>query len=281
MLSVCPTTLKRICRHHGIKRWPSRKIKKVGHSLKKLQHVIDSVQGASGSLQINSFYTKFPELASPKLSGTSPFSASKLSDHPQPSSLQPEGGIFSPQTAASKSPSSSCSQSSSSSHSCSSGTQQHAPTWNVPSCEDPIVGENFGDGVLKTISSEAELHASSQEPKLLPSSAEKDRGRISQEGDAQKVKLTYGDEKIRFRMQNNWGYKNLLLEIASRFNIDDMSRFDVKYLDDDSEWVLLSCDDDLEECIDICRSSQSDTIKLALQVSRHHVGRSLGSNDTS
>nr|POE97266.1 protein nlp2 [Quercus suber] len=82
-------------------------------------------------------------------------------------------------------------------------------------------------------------------------------------------------------MKNNWGYKDLLLEIACRFNIDDISRFDVKYLDDDSEWVLLTCDDDLEECIDICRSSQSDTIKLALQVSRHRVGRSLGSNATS
>ncbi len=208
------------------------------------------------------------------LSGTSPFSASKLSNHPQPSSLQPEGGIFSPQTAASKSPSSSCSQSSSSSHSFSSGTQQHAPTWNVSSCEDPIVGENFGDGVLKTISSEAELHASSQGPKLLPSSAEKDRVRVSQEGDAQRFKLTYGNEKIRFRMQNNWGYKDLLLGIASQFNIDDMSRFVLEYLDEESDWILLRSDDDLEECLDIWRSSQSHIIKLSLQVSRFHRGRS-------
>ncbi|KAL4650396.1 hypothetical protein ACB092_01G085000 [Castanea dentata] len=274
-IGVCPTTLKRICRQHGINRWPSRKIKKVGHSLKKLQLVIDSVEGASGALQIDSFYTKFPKLASPNLSGTNPFSASKLSNQPQPI-LQPEGGICSPETAASKSPYSSCSQGSSSSH---------APTRNVVGCIDPIVGENFSDSVLQRITSEAELHASSQSPKLQPKleSLKSFNEHLSAENfpPLQKLKVTYGDEKIRLRMKNNWGYKDLLLEIASRFNIHDISRFDVKYLDDDSEWVLLTCDDDLEECIDICRSPQSDTIKLALQVSRHHVGRSLGSNDTS
>jgi hypothetical protein len=70
-------------------------------------------------------------------------------------------------------------------------------------------------------------------------------------------------------MPNNWVFKDLLQEIIRRFNLDDMHRYDLKYLDDDSEWVLLACDDDLEECIDVCGSGDNQTIKLLIEVSPH------------
>ncbi|KAK1553789.1 hypothetical protein Q3G72_003638 [Acer saccharum] len=294
-IGVCPTTLKRICRQHGIQRWPSRKIKKVGHSLQKLQLVIDSVQGGSGAFPIGSFYTNFPELASPNLSGTSPISTLRQTDHQKPESMQlPKSDVLSPQAA--KSPSSSCSQNSSSSQCYSSGTQQLPSAYCVASVEDPMAADSSGDVVLKRVRSDIELHTSGQGPKPLPRSQSYKSlgeqpipdtlplpeigGPRSQEVDAQRVKITYGDEKIRFRLQHNWKLKDLLIEISRRFNIDDMHMFDLKYLDDDAEWVLLTCDDDLEECIDVCRSSQSLTIKLSLQVSHHHSERYLGTSGT-
>lgn len=294
---VCTTTLKRICRQHGIKRWPSRKIKKVGHSLQKLQLVIDSVQGASGAFQIDSFYSKFSDLASPNVSGASLVSTPNKSDIPNSLSIQPDPGPLSPE-GASKSPSSSCSHSSFSSHSLSSMSEQQHHTSNAAAGnKDPpmLGGEDSADVVLKRIRSEAEFKSLCQDnnkAKHLPRSLSqetlgehlktkfhrsilKSTRKAPQKEDAHRVKITHGDEKTRFRMPKNWGYEDLVQEIARRFNASDMSKFDIKYLDDDREWVLLTCDADLEECIDVCQSSESSTIKLCIQPSSHCMRSSL------
>lgn len=290
-ISVCPTTLKRICRQHGIQRWPSRKIKKVGHSLQKIQRVIDSVQGASGVLQIESFYSNFPELASPNASRTTQFSNSKSADNLKPLDGQPESSILrAPAATASVSPSSSCSRSSNSSQCCSSGAQPNSYSLSAGGHENPVVKEEPVNGTLKRARSDANLHLSSDGSKLLPRSqshvsfcwpdkpenlvpAAEDNGQKSQERDAPRIKVTYGEDTIRFRMQNNWRYKDLLQEISRRFGVDNAGGYHLKYLDDDAEWVLLTCDADLEECIDVCRSQ---TIRLSfLRDSHSQYGRSF------
>ncbi|KAE8656483.1 niemann-Pick C1 protein-like isoform X1 [Hibiscus syriacus] len=206
-LGVCPTTLKRICRQHGIKRWPSRPIKKVGHNLQKLQHYIDSVQGASGAFHMSAMYPNFSETASPRSSGKSALLASY--------------------------------------------NRREIWEWWAEKyySSHPIITKNTSP--------------------------------VAQDLDAQRVQVTYGDVKIRFRMQSKWRFKDLVHEIRRLFNIDDIAGFDLKYLDDDSEWVLLTCDADLEECIEVGGWSGGNTIKLLLQVSDRHLEQSSGSTAAS
>ncbi|KAK9666672.1 hypothetical protein RND81_14G202600 [Saponaria officinalis] len=257
-VGVCPTTLKRICRQHGILRWPSRKIKKVGHSLKKLQLVIDSVQGAQGSLQLSSFYTDFPELnsANPQLR---PNQAAVINPNDQSNphpTTQPEGIIFSSGGTSSNTGSTSSSHTSTSSH-C-------FPSVGNTSSEDHV-------GSFKRGRSEAELPILAEH---LPLEAKSQSGRNT---GVFKAKVAFGEEKVRFTVLPDMGFHYLLQEIAKRFHLTDLSKIGIKYLDDDREWVLLTCDADLEECIDIHRSSGCHTIKLSLS----HFASSGSSNGSS
>ncbi|KAL5984214.1 hypothetical protein ACLOJK_018318 [Asimina triloba] len=278
-LGVCPTTLKRICRQHGITRWPSRKIKKVGHSLRKLQVVIDSVQGAEGAIQLSSLYANFPQ-PSPNAFGTSTFSTLQTSMQTSSTIAQPEA-ILSTCTAPVKSPSSSCSQTSNSSLSCSSGAQQHSHVPNLIVGEDASVIDSH-IVTLKKAYSEVELNQLAGEETGPPyrSHSQKSlsdflslerqsslprRRNAPRDRNFLRLKVIYGEEKLRFKMRASGGYLDLQKEVAKRLNIGDMSSICLKYLDDDADWVLLTCDDDLQECKDIHSSSLARSIKLSVQ----------------
>ena len=244
--------------------------------------MIDSVQGAQGAIQIGSFYTNFPELSSPTVPATVPFSSSPVTDDSKQLNPQSEG-LFSPGATTSKSPSTSCSQSSSSSFCCSTGAMQQSTSVNALASGDVLMEEDVV--LLKRTRSDAELLVSNPgEPKLLarshshksfgehpvetlPPLPKNNTRALRDGGGGFRIKATFGEEKVRFSLQLNWSFKDLQQEIARRFSIDSMSNIDLKYLDDDCEWILLTCDADLEECIDIYRSCQSRTIKLSLHSS--------------
>ncbi|GAB2219266.1 hypothetical protein Droror1_Dr00006899 [Drosera rotundifolia] len=268
-IGVCPTTLKRICRQHGIARWPSRKIKKVGHSLKKLQKVIDSVKGAEGSIQLSNFYNSFPELNSSHLPSSNRFSPATTIADVNNLNTQAEGAMYHSGANTSK-PQSPTSQTSTSSHSFSTGAKAAIPIGNITAENPGVLLKRVNEAeapflLEKSQSSRSQGENPSIESVIPP--LPRSSGSAMRDGGALKVKVTLGEEKVRFSIAGNMGFRDLQQEIARRFGIDDLNKIHIKYLDDDKEWVLLTCDADLDECIDLQGSSGNYTIKLCV----HHV----------
>lgn len=72
---------------------------------------------------------------------------------------------------------------------------------------------------------------------------------------------------MRMSLKHHWGIGDLRREIAKRFGMDVTSNFRLKYMDDDDEWVLLTGDADLEECIQIYKSSLYKETAVRISVS--------------
>lgn len=278
-LGVCPTTLKRICRTHGINRWPSRKIKKVDHSLRKLQQIIDSVHGGETAFQLNTLYkdlTNTSVSSDNNLSGSitvPPTQQTNLTDFEKHRHHRLGNNV--PSTSHSRS---SCSQSSDSSPSSSGGATQHPPLAGVdfmksgsPVKHSPVqtlqtenatlnghfsVPEAAGD-LLHNVNQRAiGRHHSSRSPPPPEQNTDVDM----------RVKATFGSEKVRFRLKPECGFQELKQEMARRLSIVDTSSLIVKYVDDDSEWVLMTCDADLQECLHVYKLANIQTVKISVHL---------------
>ncbi|GLJ46979.1 hypothetical protein SUGI_0991650 [Cryptomeria japonica] len=105
------------------------------------------------------------------------------------------------------------------------------------------------------------------------------RGRQMQdEGSGIGVKATYKDDTVRFKMHIGLRFSELCDEIVQLFKVDH-GTFHLKYLDDEEEWVLMSSDADLEECIEIMNSSHAHVIKLLVRDLVSNIGSSSGSSE--
>ncbi|QCD94827.1 hypothetical protein DEO72_LG5g2916 [Vigna unguiculata] len=379
-LGVCPTTMKRICRQHGISRWPSRKIKKVNRSLSKLKCVIESVHGAEGAFGLNSLSTgslpiaagsfsepstsnKFNRQTSltirpsePKINGND-FDASRAPESNRQAGVEghflstrtqnPEKvmnekvvaiqeigtkgttrfrtGSGSSEESANPSPHGSCQGSPPNemsppkdifvtgiSEQClvlrgslgstlhSTSTPNHATAYPMPNfVETTEPQEPFGGQLLEGVgsskdlrnlcpSADAVLEDQVPEPcRMNPQCS--DLGplqhmdtvnnnnmtpfAVRKEVKIVTIKATYKEDIIRFKISLNCGIVELKEEIAKRLKLEE-GTFDIKYLDDDHEWVLIACDADLQECMDISRSSGSNIIRLVV----HDILPILGSS---
>lgn len=81
------------------------------------------------------------------------------------------------------------------------------------------------------------------------------------------MKVTCDQDTVRFKFttREKSGIQELRDEVNRRLNMAAGMMFDLKYLDDDDEWMLLTCDADLQECLDVMRASRRNAIKLMVR----------------
>lgn len=373
-LGVCPTTMKRICRQHGISRWPSRKINKVNRSLSKLKRVIESVQGAEGAFSLASFTSPLPVVVGSfswpvNLKGSdqqsidtkpSELKVGREEESPNPKTpesghddkadnllggrLSAHQGLVNKQNDSelyrgsngSKTKSSSGDESTEtpiSQESCHGSPANESRLNNAyVSTEEQGVNINSSMGLsfdpigtvnLSAINSIPDSLMATEPPLLLSGMLVEDSGsskdlrglcKLMTEGcqDGQvpesswmnppcsepvhqqptvslihtmphvtaiqdirtvTIKATYKEDIIRFRLPFDSGIVELNEEVSKRLKLD-VGTFDIKYLDDDHEWVLMACDADLQECMEISKLSGGHVIRLLV----HDIVANLGSS---
>ncbi|KAK6274559.1 hypothetical protein POUND7_004268 [Theobroma cacao] len=381
-LGVCPTTMKRICRQHGISRWPSRKINKVNRSLTKLKHVIESVQGADGAFGLTSIATSPLPVAVGSISWPTSLNGSNQQNSPNSKPSDPQGEkydlptcrtpvsngqalvedqllggmtlsqeeLFLQQNAlspdlnkgANRSKTGSGSREESAGTPTSHGSCQGSPAIESAATKDPLSSiqeqcfkargspelafQPIGElNIPATFSMpEALVATEPQEPfggmlvedagsskdlrNLCPSAADvgiderfpesswtpppctdlalmqamatftqtTPHATARQEMRSLTIKATYREDIIRFRISLSSGIVELKEEVAKRLKLE-VGTFDIKYLDDDSEMVLIACDADLQECLDVSRSSGSNIIRLSVHDAMANLGSSCES----
>ncbi|KAH6790691.1 NIN like protein 7 [Perilla frutescens var. frutescens] len=378
-LGVCPTTMKRICRQHGISRWPSRKINKVNRSLSKLKRVIESVQGGEGTFSLTSLATSsIPvtvgpiswtanmngtnQQSSPPGSGPCEFQEEKkevatkspgadeqteASNHfvgdrsAKHEKLTLNGAGFVGREGSNRSRTGSGSREESTGTPTSQGSCQGSPCLRNDTSpqNDPVVSpmdehrmnlggphevgcqqtrefnlssafsipvnfipppeETFGGMLVEDAGSSHDLRNlcppgealfdehvteySWTKPTLpdpmprdcmaAPANGQMPRFAARPEVKTITIKATYREDIIRFRLPIDSGIVKLKDEVAKRLKLE-LGTFDIKYLDDDHEWVLIVCDADLQECFDVSRSSGGNIIRLLV----HDIMANLGSS---
>ncbi|KAG4184737.1 hypothetical protein ERO13_A09G189300v2 [Gossypium hirsutum] len=365
-LGVCPTTMKRICRQHGISRWPSRRINKVNRSLSKLKCVIESVQGTTDStFGLASLASSPLPVTVGSVSWPSSLKGSNQQNSPKSKPLEPQGEkddstqgsngqalvedwLLGGRTSSQElfpqlnglSPNMDereevmrCQREESADMPTSRGLCQGNPEIESACTKDPLNSiqcfkahsppefafQSLGGlNVSATFSMpEALLATECQEPfggmlvegagsskdlrNLCPSAAEaavdetpppysdlalkqatttytRSTPNLTarQEKTSVTVKATYREDIIRFRISLTSGMVELKEEVAKRLKLD-VGTFEIKYLDEDNEWVLIACDSDLQECLDVSISSGSNMVRLSVQSAMANLGSSCES----
>ncbi|MCO5572080.1 hypothetical protein L7F22_025831 [Adiantum nelumboides] len=93
-----------------------------------------------------------------------------------------------------------------------------------------------------------------------------DKEQQSLQGTPITFKAIFLEDTVRFRLNPQSNLLKLKQEVGKRFKLQTDS-FDLKFLDDEEEWVMLTCDVDLVECIETFRASGGNHVKLMVRQS--------------
>ncbi|KAG5547249.1 hypothetical protein RHGRI_013051 [Rhododendron griersonianum] len=83
----------------------------------------------------------------------------------------------------------------------------------------------------------------------------------SQDTSSVTVKATYGDDIIKFQLPFTSGIIELKEEVAMRLKLE-LDSFSLKYQDVDGDWILLPCDKDLRNYLQLFNSMVNPVIRL-------------------
>uniref|UniRef100_A0ACD5U679 Uncharacterized protein n=1 Tax=Avena sativa TaxID=4498 RepID=A0ACD5U679_AVESA len=301
-LGVCPTTLKRICRQHGISNWPSRQIGKVNRSISNLQKVIEAAQVSESAYNVISITPHRPvpvnllDTENTRQNKTvEPYnhfgeenrgsSQGLLQDGCILSVLMPSHTFLPNNGTQIEEDIPTNSRSSSGQHSTHSQTSEgsfRGSPVNMASVCNPIVSTFKGpqqnlcnpEGFTEVPFIEQDLLLSRMPIKdsVRPTVITPGRLVLPQDSAIVTVKARYKEDILRFRFPCCGSVSTLKDEVAKRIQID-VGNFVIKYLDDDHDWVNLTCEADLEECMEIYQLSDISLMARSRCVygSRIHV----------
>ncbi|KAH9606022.1 hypothetical protein KSS87_021039 [Heliosperma pusillum] len=314
-IGVCPTTLKRICRQHGISRWPSRKINKVNRSLKKIQTVLDSVEGVEGGLKFD------PSTGELVASGSviQEYDASRNIFLPKSSDLSRKDEVFSLVPTISNCGISPVNLKTTTSYFI--GNDAKTFDTSRDSVEELItksafevdkVGSEIGsifdhlgspymtcrvatddfdmgleneDGTIEhhqisssSMTESSNASGSSTSPHSCHKLTRFKEINNNEDGASRiTIKVRYMEDTIRFKFDKSFGCLRLYEEVATRFRIP-LGSFQLKYLDDEEEWVMLVSDSDLQECLEIMEFIGKHSVKFLVRDMPCSMGSSGGSS---
>ncbi|EXC33984.1 Protein NLP8 [Morus notabilis] len=332
-IGVCPTTLKRICRQHGISRWPSRKINKGVEGGLKFDPTTGGLVAAGSIAQ--EFDTRkglFFTEKTQSLQSSDPISAIKSEEDDctggamvNPNSVEIRMSNIDTQTNSAQE---------SKVIAVDAGSERASyDTMSGPFLEKASFGfyhakevrtlnqrkinskfensdchhvfrdsvcldagdemDTVGDGANELIEhnqpasssmtdssngSGSMLHGSSSSSQSFEN-PKHPKGKTSCVDSSSKivVKATYKEDTVRFKFDASAGCLQLYEEVAKRFKLQT-GTFQLKYLDDEEEWVMLVSDMDLQECLEILDDVGTRSVKFQVRDMPCAVGSSGSSN---